>query len=95
MQDKLKESEQQLEQSISKCEKYEQKLQDLKFEHKKENDEAEERYSEMCIKFEKQMRELRTQINLKGKDMQNQREEQSDLEQKLQIKQNELKTMRS
>lgn len=70
-------------------------MQELQFQHKKETDDAQERYSEMCSKYDKQIRELRTQINLKGKDVQNHREEQSDLEARLQQKQNELKSMRA
>lgn len=49
----------------------------------------------MCTKYDKQIRELRTQINMKGKDIQNQREEISDLETRLQQKVNELKGIRS
>jgi predicted nucleic acid-binding Zn-ribbon protein len=49
----------------------------------------------MCAKYDKQIRELRTQINMKGKDLQNQRDEISDLETRLQQKLNELKSVRS
>lgn len=95
LQDRLRESEQELERQRQKCEKAEQKMQELQFQHKKESDDAQERFSEMCSKYDKQIRELRTQINLKGKDIQNHREEQSDLEARLQQKQNELKSMRA
>ena len=49
----------------------------------------------MCTKYDKQIRELRNQINMKAKDIQNQREEVSDLENKVSQKQNEIKSLRT
>ena len=49
----------------------------------------------MCVKYDKQIRELRNQINMKAKDIQNQREEVSEMENKASQKQNEIKSLRS
>jgi hypothetical protein len=49
--------------------KLESQLQETGFVNKRESDESQDRYSEMCAKYDKQVRELRTQINMKGKDL--------------------------
>jgi hypothetical protein len=58
-------------------------MQETGFVNKREGEEFQDRYQEMCAKYDKQIRELRTQINMKGKDLQNQRDEISDLETRL------------
>ena len=80
---------------MSKLERNESLMKEMQFQHKKDIDEANDRLQDMSSKYEKQIRELRTQISMKGKDIQNQRDEISDMETRLTQKQNELKTVRS
>lgn len=80
---------------MSKLEKNESLMKEMQFQQKKDIDEANDRLQDVSSKYEKQIRELRTQISMKGKDIQNQRDEISDMETRLTQKQNELKTVRS
>ena len=58
-------------------------------------DALEKRNDEVSANFERQVRELRTQINMKNKDIANFREEQSDLESRLSNKVNEVRSIKS
>lgn len=69
-------------------------MQEQVFNNKREYEAGQERYQEMVNNYDKQVRELRAQVNMKGKDLQNQREDISDLETRLGLKTNELKSMR-
>ena len=80
---------------MKKMEKSESMAKELQYQHKKDMDDANERLQDNGTRYEKQIRELRSQMSMKGKDIQNQREEISDLEARLTQKQNELKTVRS
>jgi outer membrane protein TolC len=66
----------------------------MTFSHKKETEGAQDRYQEMVSGYDKQIREMRAQVSLKGKDLHNQREDISDLEQRLQQKTSELRNTR-
>lgn len=58
-------------------------MQEKGFTHKKEIESAQDRYQDMVANNDKQIRELRAQVNLKGKDISNLREEVGDLEARL------------
>mmetsp|Transcript_36983 Transcript_36983/g.56659 ORF Transcript_36983/g.56659 Transcript_36983/m.56659 type:complete len:82 (+) Transcript_36983:992-1237(+) len=77
-----------------RMEKVESQMHEMKFQHKKEADDATDRYQHMCNSYDKQIRELRTQVNMKGKDLHNQKEEVADLETRFSQKQTELKSLR-
>ena len=70
-QDKLKDAEQEVQTMGQKVDKLESQLQEQGFAYKRDSEEAQDRYQEMCSKYDKQIREMRTQINLKGKDISN------------------------
>ena len=68
-QDKQKDADQEVSIMSQKIDKLESQLQESGFVHKRESEEVQDRYQEMCSKYDKQVREMRTQINLKGKDI--------------------------
>ena len=68
---------------MSKFEKAESSIKELQYQHKKDIDDANERLQDNGSRYEKQIRELRSQMSMKGKDIQNQRDEISDLESRL------------